>query len=88
MINLDKIAALSALRIEPDERAALENDMAEIVEMVSGLPEYLGNPLYESEEAMELRSDSVKRSCSAEELMANAPETVNGCFAVPKTVEY
>lgn len=88
MFDIDRIAKLAALNIEPDERAALEHDMAEIVAMVGGLPECDGSLLYGNGGITELRDDCAENSgCTHEELMANAPETMGGCFGVPKTVE-
>ncbi len=89
MFDINRIAKLAALNIEPDERTALEHDMAEIVAMVAELPEYDGSLLYGNGGIMELRDDVVENcGCTQEELMSNAPELVGGCFGVPKTVEY
>ena len=34
-----------------------------------------------------MREDEVQPSMSADEIVANAPESQDGCFVVPKTVD-
>ena len=86
-IDIKKIAELASLEISDDEEAAFAKDFSEIVEMVSELPEYSESDIVPHQ--MELRDDTVEEcGISRGELMRNAHGTVNGCFAVPRTVEY
>lgn len=86
-INVRKIAELAMLDIPDNDISRLEHDMEEIVMMVSELPDIENDSIVT--ESMELRSDTVTDDgITREELLQNAPETVRGCFAVPRTVEY
>lgn len=86
-INVRRIAELASLEISEADIPRFERDMEEIAAMVSELPHIDGNGYAQT--PMELRSDTVEEiKYSREELMRNAPEVVNGCFAVPRTVEY
>ncbi|WP_303803811.1 aspartyl/glutamyl-tRNA amidotransferase subunit C [Ruminococcus flavefaciens] len=86
-INVRKIAELASLDISDDDIPRFERDMREIAAMVSELPDLSGESVIGM--PMELRSDTLEESAvSREELMKNAPESVKGCFAVPRTVEY
>ena len=85
--DVRKIAALAALDINEADISRFQCDMEEIANMVSELPELDGiTPIPDD---MELRSDCVHSyPADLSELMKNAPKAVNGCFAVPRTVEY
>ena len=86
-INVKKIAELASLDISDDDIQRFERDMEKIAAMVSELPDIDGNGCTHT--PMELRSDTLEGiHFTREELMRNAPEAVNGCFAVPRTVEY
>jgi aspartyl-tRNA(Asn)/glutamyl-tRNA(Gln) amidotransferase subunit C len=86
-INVRRIAELASLDISEADIPRFERDMEEIAAMVSELPHIDGNG--SAQTTMKLRSDTVEEiKYSREELMRNAPEVVNGCFAVPRTVEY
>ena len=86
-INIRKIAELSALEIEESQYSVFEKQFKEIVNMVSELPVYNDGTIMP--DVMELRDDQhVKSDIAQEELLKNAAETCNSCFAVPKTVEY
>lgn len=85
-IDIKRIAGLAALEITGDKISAFESDFSEIVSMVSELPEYTEKDILPC--PMELREDITEKcDISREELMKNAPEAVNGCFAVARTVE-
>ena len=86
-INIRKIAELSALEIEESQYSVFEKQFKEIVNMVSELPVYNDGTIMP--DVMELRDDQhVKSDIAQEELLKNAAETFNSCFAAPKTVEY
>ena len=86
-INVRKIAELAMFDIPDNDIPRLEHDMEEIVATVYELPDIEDESIVP--ESMELRSDTVTDDgITHEELMQNASETVRGCFAVPRTVEY
>ncbi len=86
-MDIKHIARLAHLRFTEEELVMMEKDMAEFTEMVKDLPE-ISQGLADDRPIMELRSDeAIGSQQSHEELMANAPFVVSGCFAVPKTVE-
>ena len=86
-INIRKIAELSALEIEESQYSVFEKQFKEIVNMVSELPVYNDGTIMP--DVMELRDDQhFKSDIAQKELLKNAAETFNSCFAVPKTVEY
>lgn len=86
-MDIKHIARLAHLRFTEEELVLLEKDMAELTEMVKELPEILQDSA-DDRPIIVLRSDEVIDSeQSHEELMANAPLVVSGCFAVPKIVE-
>lgn len=85
-IDIKHIAELAFLDISEDQADSIAEDLCGIIGMMSELPEY-----YEGEiisEGMELREDTVIPSeLTPEELMSNAPQVSEGCFAVPRTVQ-
>ncbi|MCI8442599.1 MAG: Asp-tRNA(Asn)/Glu-tRNA(Gln) amidotransferase subunit GatC [Provencibacterium sp.] len=87
-IDLEKVAQLARLKIEPEKREMFERQLQSIVEMVEKLPQmeeaYVGvDPAH----PMQLREDTVRPSLRREAILANAPQTQAGCVVVPKTVE-
>lgn len=84
-IDVMKIAELACLEISEGEKESFQNEMREIAEMVSDLP-----PMEDKgfmPEPMELMEDVPGTSgLLVNELLRNAPDAQNGCFAVPRTV--
>ena len=86
-INIKRIAELAMLEINEDESQKISAEMAEMINMVSDLPELSDEQCNTFE--MELREDEVISSeYSRDELLMNAPETNSGCFSVPRTVKH
>lgn len=87
-IDIRHIAKLSHLKIEDEKFAKFEKDMKSIVAMVERLPDNIDDEiLLDSSNTMTLREDiAVSDKFTRDELMANAPEVKDNCFAVPKTV--
>ena len=86
-INIKRIAELAMLEINEDESQKISAEMAEMINMVSDLPELCSEQCNAIE--MELREDEVISSeYSRDELLMNAPETNSGCFSVPRTVKH
>ena len=86
-INIKRIAELAMLEVNEDESQKISAEMAEMINMVSDLPELSDEQCNTFE--MELREDEVISSeYSRDELLMNAPETNSGCFSVPRTVKH
>lgn len=87
-IDLERVAQLARLKIEPEKREMFETQMQSIVAMVENLPEmdedYIG---VDAAHPMRLREDTVRPSLRRDAILANAPQTQAGCVVVPKTVE-
>ena len=86
-INIKRIAELASLEIDEADESSFAEQFKDIVEMVSELP-----ALADDESALQpmtLREDVIEEcDITRDELLSNAHETVSGCFAVPRTVEY
>lgn len=85
-----KVAKLSMLEFKESEVMTLQNELNDILEFVSKLdeanvegvePMTQVNEMYNS-----FREDVVIESLTKEEAIKNAPEEVEGSFAVPRTV--
>jgi len=85
-----KVAKLSMLEFKESEVMVLQNELNDILEFVSKLdeanvegvePMTQVNDIYNS-----FREDIVIDSLTKEEAIKNAPEEVEGSFAVPRTV--
>jgi aspartyl-tRNA(Asn)/glutamyl-tRNA(Gln) amidotransferase subunit C len=86
-VNIKRIAELASLEINEADEKLLTKQFEEIVDMVSELPEEVdgGN----TSQPMNLREDTIEEcDIDHDALLSNAYETVSGCFAVPRTVEY
>ncbi len=89
--DLDKIAYLARLSIDPAQADRVLQDMDRILDFVdqmqqvdtSGI-EPLAHPI---EARQRLREDRVTESNQREALLKNAPATENGLFLVPKVIE-
>lgn len=87
-LDVRHIAKLARLKIEDGEVEALAREMGAIVKMVEHLPELSGaGALLDETDTMQLREDVVQPSYPREKILENAPESTEGCFLVPKTVE-
>ena len=85
---LEKLARIT---LTEDEEKKVGNELQDIltyIDMLNGLDT-------DGVEAMShcfpvtnvMREDEVQPSMSADEIVANAPESQDGCFVVPKTVD-
>ncbi len=85
-IDIKHIAELAFLDISDDEADSIADYLCGIIGMMSELPEYDEGDITSG--GMELREDTVISSeLTREELMSNAPQVSEGCFAVPRTVQ-
>lgn len=86
-----KVAKLARLAVSEQEAAALEADLNGILDWI----EQLGEVDVEGVEpmssvapaALKMRDDVVRAGGDAGAALANAPETTEGFFVVPKVVE-
>ncbi len=85
-----KVAKLSMLEFKESEVMVLQNELNDILEFVSKLdeanvegvePMTQVNDIYNS-----FREDVIVESLTREEAVKNAPEEIEGSFAVPRTV--
>ena len=87
-IDIQHIAKLARLRIEPEKQQKFEREMQAIVDMVEKLPDIEEELVLDPNHAMTLREDIVEENkFSRDALMRNAPQVKAGCLVVPKTVE-
>lgn len=85
---LEKLARIT---LTEDEEKKVGNELQDILTYINMLNELDT----EGVEAMShcfpvtnvMREDEVQPSMSADEIVANAPESQDGCFVVPKTVD-
>ncbi len=85
---LEKLARIT---LSEDEEKKVGNELQDILTYIDMLNELDTDGV----EAMShcfpvtnvMREDEVQPSMSADEIVANAPESQDGCFVVPKTVD-
>jgi aspartyl-tRNA(Asn)/glutamyl-tRNA(Gln) amidotransferase subunit C len=89
--DVQKIAHLARLAVDPAEGEALSRDLSNILDLVAQMEavdtdavEPMAHPLAMSQR---LRSDQVSESDQRERNMRNAPQAENGLFLVPKVIE-
>ncbi|MGH9413329.1 MAG: Asp-tRNA(Asn)/Glu-tRNA(Gln) amidotransferase subunit GatC [Terriglobales bacterium] len=99
-VNISDIAALAALDLSPAEGAAMERDLASILDYIAQLSRivtegveamaHLGARLQPAEaqnEELTLRRDEARAGFSPAEALGNTPAQAGGMFEVPKIVE-
>lgn len=89
--EVEKIALLSRLSLTDEEKEMHQKSLLNILEEAQKLND-LDTSNVEPTAHIQgvenvLRIDEVKKSMENELLTANAPESENGCFIVPKVVE-
>jgi aspartyl-tRNA(Asn)/glutamyl-tRNA(Gln) amidotransferase subunit C len=89
--NILHIAKLAQLRLEPDEVAALQGDLASILEHIEKLSELNTDGIQPTAhlvvDAAPMRTDAVMPGLSNESALAEAPRPREGGFAVPAFVD-
>lgn len=88
---LDKLAHLSRLEFNAEDKAGIKNDLQRMISFVEKLDEL---DLEETEPLLHmsanvnvLREDEIKGSVSREEALKNAPSHDNKFFRVPKVIK-
>ncbi len=88
---VEKLARLSKLRFSDAEKAAIKNDLQQMIGFVEKLNELnlegVEPLLHLSEEVNVLRDDEVKGSITREAALQNAPLHDNQFFKVPKVIK-
>lgn len=89
--TIDKLLRLTALRLDADERARLEDDLERIVEFVDAMQAAdtegvapLAHPL---DEIQPLRADRVAETVDRDCFQKLAPLARDGFYLVPRVVE-
>jgi aspartyl-tRNA(Asn)/glutamyl-tRNA(Gln) amidotransferase subunit C len=92
--TLNRLAKLAHLRIAPDELPSLGNEMSAIFSLIDQLQAVdtkgiapLSHPLSAIEDMTLRLRDDIAVPCDRDANLANAPETENGLFLVPKVIE-
>ncbi len=87
---VDKIASLSKLKFNEQQKSAMVNDMQRMVEFVDKLNELdtegVEPMIYVSEAVNALRKDEVKDQISKADALKNAPQKDSDYFKVPKVI--
>lgn len=87
-IDINRLAKLARLRIEPEQEAGFQKDMNNILGMVENLPELSDSgALIDPQNPMQLREDISEQKYRRDDLLKNAPQTQAGCVVVPRVVE-
>ena len=89
--TIEYVGILAKLELSEEEKEQAKKDMANMLDYIDTLNELDTTDV----EAMShsfpitnvLRKDEVKPSMSPDEIVANAPESQDGAFVVPKTVD-
>ena len=91
--DIKNIAKLASINLSEDEQKELDNDLSIILEHVKALSdlkldteqkEIFIHPL---EKELELQEDEVVDSLTHDEAISNAPESKDGKFVVPPSME-
>lgn len=90
-IDLDHIARLARLRIDPERRDALTRELSAMISFAESLSSIdttgIAPTAHAASTVNRFREDTVKPSTPREELLANAPKAEDCCFVVPRVVE-
>lgn len=90
-IDVDHVARLARLALEPEERERFGRQLALILEHARRVGEVAADDVEPTSHPVPrsnvLRSDEPRPSLSHEEAMRGAPDEASGMFRVPKIVE-
>lgn len=88
---VDKIASLSKLEFEGEEKEAIKNDlnrMLDFIENLQSVPTEGVEPLiYMTNEKGQTRNDESRVTITKEEALKNAPQKDSFYFKVPKVIK-
>ena len=91
--DIQNIAKLASINLSEDEQEKLANDLSIILEHVKALSDLELNTeqneiyIHPLEKELELQEDELVESLTHEEALSNAPESKDGKFVVPPSME-
>lgn len=89
--DVERAASLSMLAFDDEAKSAIQKDLDAVLTHVERLneldTEHVEPTSYILEQRNILRSDAPGPVWERQQMLANAPESEDGCFAVPKVVE-
>ncbi|NWF73121.1 MAG: Asp-tRNA(Asn)/Glu-tRNA(Gln) amidotransferase subunit GatC [Nitrospirae bacterium] len=89
--EVEKVANLARLALTDSEKTAFAKQLSQILTHVETLKQYDTTGVEPTAtvpgQANVFRADDVRPSLSIESAVANAPESVDGFFVVPKIIE-
>ena len=91
--NIKNIAKLASINLSEEEQDSLSNDLSIILEHVNALSDLKLNSqqqeifIHPLEKKLELQDDVVVKSLTHDEAISNAPESKDGKFVVPPSME-
>ena len=89
--NIDDISNLASIRLEEKEKLKLQKDLEIVLEHVDALKNIDVKDekidIHPLSKILELREDESTPSLSHEDAMKNSPETKDGHFVVPPSIE-
>jgi aspartyl-tRNA(Asn)/glutamyl-tRNA(Gln) amidotransferase subunit C len=88
---IDKLASLSRLQFDATEKAAIKNDLQNMIQFIDKLNEVdttgVEPLLHMSDNVNVLRADEVQGSISRDKALSNAPVHDEQFFKVPKVIQ-
>ena len=91
--NIENIAKLASINLSEEEQDSLSNDLSIILEHVNALSNLKLNSqqkeifIHPLEKELELQEDEVVEFLTHDEAISNAPESKDGKFVVPPSME-
>ena len=91
--DIQNIAKLASINLSEDEQEKLANDLSIILDHVKALSDLELNKkqseiyIHPLEKELELQEDELVESLTHEEALSNAPESKDGKFVVPPSME-
>ncbi len=89
--EVEYVANLARLALGEEEKTRLSEELSRILDYVDKLRELdtTGVPLMKHtlQRSTPLRADEVRPSLARQDVLANAPDAREGCFAVPLVME-
>jgi len=91
--NIKNIAKLASINLSEEEQDSLSNDLNIILEHVNALSDLKLNSqqkeifIHPLEKELELQEDEVVEFLTHDEAISNAPESKDGKFVVPPSME-
>ena len=91
--NIKNIAKLASINLSEEEQDSLSNDLSIILEHVNALSDLKLNSqqqeifIHPLEKKLDLQEDEVVESLTHDEAISNAPESKDGKFVVPPSME-